>query len=73
MALYIQQREQNTEAARQFNEVKRQRAGTNLDGGYNYIKLARMAYYVNKDEYLDTLSKHIAELKIEQPIRASEV
>ncbi|HCN18002.1 MULTISPECIES: flavin-containing monooxygenase [Psychrobacter] len=73
VALYIQQREQNTEAARQFNEVKRQRAGTNLDGGYNYIKLARMAYYVNKDEYLDTLSKHIAELKIEQPIRASEV
>ncbi|MGB5878277.1 MAG: hypothetical protein WBG84_13065 [Psychrobacter nivimaris] len=53
--------------------MKRKRAGKTLDGGYDYIKLARMAYYVNKDEYLETLSKHIAELETEQPVLASEV
>ena len=53
--------------------MKRKRAGKTLDGGYDYIKLARMAYYVNKDEYLETLSKHIAELEAEQPVLASEV
>ena len=73
VALYIQQRQQNTAAVKQFNKVKRKRAGKTLDGGYDYIKLARMAYYVNKDEYLATLSKHIAELETEQPVLASEV
>ena len=73
VALYIQQRQQNTAAAKQFNKVKRKRAGKTLDGGYDYIKLARMAYYVNKDEYLETLSKHIAELETEQPVLALEV
>ncbi|MGP4849420.1 NAD(P)/FAD-dependent oxidoreductase, partial [Marinobacter sp. 1Y8] len=73
VALYIQQRQQNTAAVKQFNKVKRKRAGKTLDGGYDYIKLARMAYYVNKDEYLETLSKHIAELETEQPVLASEV
>ena len=73
VALYIQQRQRDTEAARAFNKVKRKRTGTNLDGGYNYIKLARMAYYVNKDEYLETLTTHIAELETAEPLLASEV
>ena len=73
VALYIQQRQQNTAAVKQFNKVKRKRTGKTLNGGYDYIKLARMAYYVNKDEYLETLAKHIAELETEQPVLASEV
>jgi cation diffusion facilitator CzcD-associated flavoprotein CzcO len=71
VALYIQQRQQNADAANQFDKIKRARAGVTLDGGYDYIKLARMAYYVNKDEYLKTLAEHISELQsglsVEQP------
>tara|TARA_R110000764_G_scaffold29470_1_gene68998 strand:+ start:20672 stop:22000 length:1329 start_codon:yes stop_codon:yes gene_type:complete len=62
-ALYIHQRQQCSAAALQFAETKRQKAATNLDGGYNYIKLARMAYYVNKDAYLKALHQHIGELE----------
>ena len=31
--------------------TKRERAGESLDGGYRYLKLSRMAYYVHKDSY----------------------
>lgn len=71
VALYIKQRQQNTAAAQQFNEVKRARSGINLDGGYHYIKLARMAYYVNKDEYLATLAEHIAQLENTKNVKTS--
>ncbi len=63
VALYIKQREQNSAAAHRFNTIKRTHSSTVLDGGYDYIKLARMAYYVNKDDYLATLAEHIAELQ----------
>jgi hypothetical protein len=29
-----------------------------LKGGYNYMKVDRMAYYVHKDTYLNALKKH---------------
>ena len=41
----------------------RKEAEKNLDGGYAYLKLARMAYYVNKDCYRKAVNTHIAELK----------
>ncbi|QIB50955.1 NAD(P)/FAD-dependent oxidoreductase [Pseudomonas sp. OIL-1] len=63
VALYIRQRQQNAEPAKAFNKIKRERAGVTLDGGYDYIKLPRMAYYVNKDEYLKTLAEHITALQ----------
>ncbi|QJD60405.1 NAD(P)-binding domain-containing protein [Pseudomonas sp. gcc21] len=63
VALYIRQRQQNAEAAKAFDAIKRERAGVTLDGGYDYIKLPRMAYYVNKDEYLKTLAEHISALQ----------
>jgi len=66
VALYIKQREQSTAAANRFDAIKRARSNETLDGGYDYIKLARMAYYVNKDEYLATLAKHIAELQADE-------
>ena len=62
VALYIRRHQQQAEAAKAFDTIKRERAGVTLDGGYDYIKLARMAYYVNKDEYLKTLAEHITEL-----------
>lgn len=62
-ALYIHQHRQGSSQAANFAATKRQKATTNLDGGYDYIKLARMAYYVNKDAYLEALHQHIAELE----------
>ena len=62
-ALYIHQHRQGSAQAASFAATKRQQATTNLDGGYDYIKLARMAYYVNKDAYLDALHQHITELE----------
>jgi cation diffusion facilitator CzcD-associated flavoprotein CzcO len=62
-ALYIREQQKDTAAAGALRQQKKQKAGERLDGGYNYIKLARMAYYVNKDAYLDTLAGHIAEFQ----------
>lgn len=67
VALYIKQQQARSAAAQQFNQLKRERAGVTLDGGYRYIKLARMAYYVNKDAYLAALAQHIGELERELP------
>ncbi|SDT14722.1 Predicted flavoprotein CzcO associated with the cation diffusion facilitator CzcD [Halopseudomonas xinjiangensis] len=67
VALYIQQQRASTAAATRFNQLKRERARVTLDGGYQYIKLARMAYYVNKDAYLASLHQHIAELERDLP------
>lgn len=61
-ALYIRDRYKDTAAADALRRKKKERVGERLDGGYNYIKLARMAYYVNKDAYLEALAGHIAEL-----------
>ncbi|MEH6389091.1 MAG: NAD(P)-binding domain-containing protein [Pseudomonas profundi] len=63
VALYIRQRQQNAQPAKAFDKIKRERTGVTLDGGYDYIKLPRMAYYVNKDEYLRTLAEHITALQ----------
>ena len=38
-------------------------AGQTLDGGFDYLKLERMAYYVHKDSYRKAVNAHIADLK----------
>ena len=50
-----------------FDQLRREQAGRTLDGGYRYIKLARMAYYVNKEAYLQRLQQHITELERDLP------
>jgi len=67
VALYIQQQRSGTGSAAAFNRIREQRAGASLDGGYRYIRLARMAYYVNKDAYLAALKQHITELEQDLP------
>lgn len=62
-ALYIREQQNGSSAANELRQRKKERSGERLDGGYNYIQLARMAYYVNKDEYLETLAGHIATLE----------
>jgi cation diffusion facilitator CzcD-associated flavoprotein CzcO len=64
-ALYIREQQKGSQAAVALRQKKQARAGERLDGGYNYIKLARMAYYVNKDAYLDALAEDIAALEPE--------
>lgn len=59
-SLFIRDLQEGAPAARALQEKKRNHAGERLDGGYDYIKLARMAYYVNKDAYLDALAEEIA-------------
>lgn len=62
-SLFIREQQRGSTAAADLCQKKKTRAGERLDGGYNYIKLARMAYYVNKDAYLDSLARHIADLE----------
>ncbi len=62
-ALYLRQLQDGAPSAQRFKQIKQERAGQKLDGGYNYLQLDRMAYYVNKQEYLDALMSHIRELK----------
>ncbi|RZO86120.1 MAG: NAD(P)/FAD-dependent oxidoreductase [Oceanococcus sp.] len=62
-ALYLRQLHDGAASAQRFKQLKQQRCGQRLDGGYAYLQLDRMAYYVNKQEYLDALNGHIAELK----------
>ncbi|WP_323775264.1 flavin-containing monooxygenase [Alcanivorax sp.] len=65
VALYLRAREQNSAAAAALEETVRKEAEKNLDGGYAYLKLARMAYYVNKDCYRKAVNGHISALKKE--------
>ena len=60
---FIREQQKGSAAAGALRQKKKTHAGERLDGGYNYIKLARMAYYVNKDAYLDSLASHIADLE----------
>ena len=67
VALYIQHQLAGGASLDSFNRLKREQAGVTLDGGYQYIKLARMAYYVNKEVYLARLQQHISELERSLP------
>ncbi|WP_121257495.1 flavin-containing monooxygenase [Nocardioides ferulae] len=62
VAGYLRHKLAGTEAAAQFDRVRRERAAERVDGGYRYLRLARMAYYVNKDAYLAALRGHLARL-----------
>ena len=61
VARYIRACERDTGAARRFRELKKE-PFPNMRGGYNYLKLDRMAFYVHKDTYRKTLVRHIREL-----------
>ncbi|MGN5519752.1 NAD(P)-binding domain-containing protein [Halopseudomonas sp. Lyrl_26] len=63
VALYLHHRQAGSQAVAALDQARQNRAGERLDGGYRYIKLARMAYYVNKEVYLAALHRHIAELE----------
>jgi cation diffusion facilitator CzcD-associated flavoprotein CzcO len=62
VALYIRQRQARSQQAERFRALKAERASQRLDGGYAYLELERMAYYVHKDSYREQVKQHIAEL-----------
>ncbi|QEY63652.1 NADPH-dependent L-lysine N(6)-monooxygenase [Metapseudomonas lalkuanensis] len=62
VALYIRQQQARSQQAERFRALKADRACQRLDGGYAYLELERMAYYVHKDSYRNQVKRHIAEL-----------
>lgn len=63
VALYIRQLKDGKSSAARLRQRKASHYGDASNGGYNYLKLDRMAYYVNKDEYRDAVKKNIDELR----------
>ena len=62
IARYIHGIERNQAAAVAFRNLKHE-PFPDMRGGVNYLKLDRMAYYVHKDTYRDTVGRHIRELQ----------
>ena len=58
VALYIRQLRDGKASAAALQNRIRQFGGERLDGGYNYLKLERMAYYVHKDSYRKAEATH---------------
>jgi len=63
VALAIRQQLDGRASAQRLREIVRRQVGERLDGGYRYLKLERMAYYVHKDSYRAAMRKHVNELR----------
>lgn len=61
VARYIAGLDRGDASALAFREAKRE-PFDDMRGGMNYVKLARMAYYVHKDTYRRRVKGHIAQL-----------
>jgi hypothetical protein len=59
VALYIRQLAAGTASARALQARKRQVDSPAVRGGYRYLPLDRMAYYVHKESYLRTVQREI--------------
>jgi hypothetical protein len=65
VALYIRQLQAASPAALALRQTIRAQASQRLDGGYRYLQLERMAYYVHKDSYRRRIAEHSAALQRE--------
>jgi|TARA_A100001518_G_C1217846_1_gene61073 hypothetical protein len=65
VALYIRQSRAGSPAAQALRHTIRAQASQRLDGGYRYLQLERMAYYVHKDSYRRRIAEHSAALRRE--------
>lgn len=63
VALYIHQLQAGKPSAQKIRQRKKQQADQRMDGGYRYLQLERMAYYVSKDEYRGAVQDNIQLLK----------
>lgn len=62
VAAYLKGLAARQPAALALHREKRAWDGSRIDGGYRYLALDRMAYYVHKDSYLRQLRRHLAAL-----------
>lgn len=67
VALTILQQQAGSASAKAFRDTVLEQAGQRLDGGFAYLQLPRMAYYVHKDSYRAAIKRHIAELRRDLP------
>ncbi len=67
VALFIKQREAGRVAADQLRAEKAAFGGERLDGGYHYLRLERMVYYVHKETYLKAMARQVKRLKQDLP------
>jgi len=63
VARYIRGIREGSEAALQMRETIRSSPDERLDGGFSYLPVERMAYYVSKEEFRNRVGRHIRELK----------
>ena len=63
VALFIRALANGSAAAERLREQKRTEAGNTEDGGFNYLKLERMAYYVHKESYRKAVLAQIRALQ----------
>lgn len=59
VALYLRRLAERHPAALALQREKREWSGERIDGGFAYLNLDRMAYYVHKDSYLRALRRHL--------------
>lgn len=58
VALYLKRLAERHPAALALQDEKRAQYARRIDGGFKYLKVDRMAYYVHKDSYLKALRRH---------------
>ncbi|MBQ0760112.1 MAG: NAD(P)-binding domain-containing protein [Zhongshania sp.] len=63
VALYLKQRDAKAASALKLQSKIESFRGERMDGGYGYLQLERMAYYVHKETYRRAITQHIRELK----------
>ncbi len=62
VALYLKRLAERHPAALALQREKRAWDGARVDGGFAYLKVDRMAYYVHKDSYLRAVRRHLRAL-----------
>jgi cation diffusion facilitator CzcD-associated flavoprotein CzcO len=62
VALYLKGLASRSPAAISLQREKREKFAERVDGGFSYLKVDRMAYYVHKGSYLKHLRRHIRAL-----------
>lgn len=65
IARYLSEKNKGTSAAAALDQRKRDEVGKPIDGGYDYLALERMAYYVHKESYLAAMARELERLTSE--------
>lgn len=67
VALYIAQQQHGSASAKALAQTVEEKAGQRADGGYAYLELERMAYYVDKTTYRNAVMAQSKALKADWP------